>query len=55
MSKWSTNNIVLVSELIAPEDWVCIWEKKNIQRSLGDNNKQRAVEKLFIHKTNLTN
>ena len=55
MSKWSSNNIVLVSELIAPDDWVCIWRKHNIQRSLGENNKQRAVEKLFIHKTNLTN
>lgn len=45
----SKDNIVLVSELNAPEDFVCIW-KRNVLRSLNSKNKNRAVEKLFIHK-----
>ena len=45
----SKDNIVLVSELNAPDDFVCIW-KQNVLRSLNSKNKNRAVEKLFIHK-----
>lgn len=44
----SQNNIVLVSELNAPDDWYCIWEQ-SISRSINANDKTQAVEKLFIH------
>lgn len=50
-SKLSKNNIVLVSELSAPDDWICIWEK-SVNRSIKANDKSRATEKLFIHKCN---
>lgn len=47
--KWSENNIVLVSELNAPNDFECIWEKP-VSRSIKSKDKSTATEKLFIHK-----
>lgn len=53
MRQWSKNNFVLVSELSAPDDFVCIWQK-DVQRSMkSTNNTMRAVEKLFAHKDGL--
>lgn len=51
MRKWSTNNIVLISELQAPEDFECIWEQE-VSRSIKATDKTTATEKLFIYKTN---
>ena len=50
----SENNIVFISELNAPNDFVCIWEKP-IKRDMDNVNKtiNHSTEKLFIHKTNL--
>lgn len=48
--KWSVNNIVLVSELNAPDDFTCIWEKP-VSRSIKSKDKSVATEKLFIHNT----
>ena len=48
MNKWSENNIVLVSELNAPENWISIWSKE-VVRSLNARDKSVAVENLFIH------
>ena len=45
--RWSENNIVIVSELSAPKDFKCIWEK-SVSRSIKANEKTRATEKLFI-------
>lgn len=45
---WSTNNIVIVSELNAPDDFDCIWEQE-VSRSIKSQDKSRAVEKLFIY------
>lgn len=53
MRQWSINNYVLISELSAPDDFVCIWQK-DVQRSIKVNdNKMRAVEKLFVYKDGL--
>lgn len=49
MREWSKNNIVIISELNAPDDFECIWERE-VSRSINANDKSRAVEKLFIHK-----
>ena len=49
MDKWSENNIVLVSELNAPENWISIWSKE-VVRSLNTKDKSVATENLFIHK-----
>lgn len=52
--KWSRNNIVVISEQNAPKDFKCIWEKKNIKRSMGrhsGNKGKNGKEKLFIHKS----
>lgn len=48
--EWSNNNFVLVSELDAPDDFICIWSK-DVQRSMkSTDNTMRAVEKLFTYK-----
>lgn len=49
MRKWSENNIVLISELNAPEDFECIWEKF-VSRSIKSTDKSRDTEKLFTYK-----
>lgn len=48
--EWSKDNIVLVSEYNAPNDFKCIYEK---ELTTGFDNKQRKkdTEKLFIYKT----
>ena len=48
--KWSENNIVIISEQNAPDDFECIWEQE-VSRSIKANDKIKAREKLFIHKT----
>lgn len=49
MRKWSENNIVLISELNAPNDFECIWEK-SVCRSIKSTDKSRDTEKLFTYK-----
>lgn len=49
MNEWSENNIVLVSELKAPENWISIWSKPVI-RTIKVKDKSIAIENLFIHK-----
>lgn len=49
MRDCSKNNIVLISELDAPDDFDCIWQK-DVSRSINAPDKKRAVEKLFIYK-----
>lgn len=49
MREWSENNFVLVSELVAPDDFICVWEK-TVSRSIKSTDKSRATEKLFTHK-----
>ena len=44
--KWSDNNIVIVSELNAPDDFECIWEQE-VSRSINAVDKSKATEKLF--------
>lgn len=46
--EWSENNFVLISELQAPSDFVCIWEKP-VSRSIKSTDKSVAVEKLFTY------
>ena len=57
MRKWSKNNIVVISEIQAPEDFICIWSKKKYRsisqssktRFKNKNTKKFTTEKLFIH------
>ena len=51
--KWSENNIVLISELNAPDDFECIWEK-SVSRSIKSTDKTRSTEKLFIKNKGLS-
>lgn len=48
--EFSKLNIVVISELQAPNDFVCIWEQE-VLRSLNSKNKNKATEKLFVHKS----
>lgn len=53
MRQWSKDNYVLISELEAPDDFICIWQK-DVQRSMkSTDNTMRAIEKLFAHKDGL--
>ena len=47
--EWSKNNIVLVSEYNAPNDFVCIFEKK-LTTTFDNKQRKKDTEKLFIHK-----
>lgn len=45
----SKDNIVIISEYSAPEDFVCIWEKE-IKVHIRNNKKNMATERLFVYK-----
>lgn len=45
----SKNNIILISEYNAPNDFKCIWEQE-ITTHMNNRNKIKKVEKLFIYK-----
>ena len=49
MRSWSRDNFVLISELNAPKDFICIWEHEVI-RTIDNNTRTSAVEKLFVYK-----
>lgn len=46
--EWSKDNIVLVSEENAPDDFDALWEQE-VCRTLRATEKNKATEKLFIH------
>ena len=54
--RWSTNNIVVVSELVVPNDFVEVWNY-DVNRSAAQSKKTRflgesetrSIEKLFVH------
>jgi DNA adenine methylase len=48
--KWSEDNIVVVSEYTAPDDFECIWSKQR-KESIARTKNKWVVEKLFILKT----
>lgn len=50
--EWSKTNIVIVSEMQAPVDFVCIWEK-DVSRSIKSTDKSFSTEKLFVYKYGL--
>jgi len=46
--KWSKNNVVIVSEYTAPEDFNCIWEQQvKLDIRDADNKKKTRIERLF--------
>lgn len=50
MRIWSKTNTVYISELEAPNDFECVWQK-DVQRTMkSTDNTMRAVEKLFRYK-----
>lgn len=48
MREWSKDNIVLISEESAPDDFDCIWEQE-VTRTINAEDKSVSTEKLFIH------
>ena len=48
----SAGDYVVVSELEAPKDFVCIWEHETL-RSIKSTDKSTANEKLFVHKNSV--
>ena len=62
MRKWSKNNLVVVSETDAPEDFIEIWNmdryrsaaqstKTRFSEKSEKPSETRKIEKLFIHKS----
>jgi DNA adenine methylase len=53
MREWSLNNTVVISEYVAPDDFVCVKEMTSqMGLSVGDkNNRPKRIEKLFMHKS----
>lgn len=49
MREWSKDNIVLISEQNAPDDFECIWEQE-VSRSIKATDKSKSIEKLFKYK-----
>lgn len=47
----SKDNIVIISECQAPDDFKCIWEQE-ILRTVDNTKRVKSTEKLFIHKIN---
>lgn len=45
----SNYNIIIVSELQAPEDFKCIWQQE-VTRTQDNRKREKSLEKLFIHK-----
>lgn len=48
MREWSKDNIVIISEENAPNDFECIWEQE-VSRSIKATDKSKSIEKLFIY------
>lgn len=49
MREWSRDNVVLISELQAPEDFITVW-KREVDRSMKAKEHFRATEKLFVYR-----
>lgn len=45
----SETNPVIVSEYIAPDDFICLWSKSDITSNLKGEGTKTSTEKLFIH------
>lgn len=48
MRKWSNDNIVVVSEESAPDDFDCIW-RSDVSRSIKASDHSKSTEKLFVY------
>lgn len=48
--KLSENNIVLISEQNAPDDFNCVWSQ-DVQRQINTSDKFVQTEKMFIHRS----
>lgn len=55
MREWSKNNVVIISERVAPKDFKPIWSKKYRTTTMNKNKIKNMLhtdtEKLFIHET----
>lgn len=49
MRKWSSTNIVLISEQDAPQDFDCIWEQETKRTINAAGERKAAVERLFTY------
>ncbi len=49
--KVSEGHKVFVSEYNAPNDFVCVWEKKVNNTLVKDSGSKQGIEKLFIHES----
>jgi hypothetical protein len=53
MRELSKNYLVFISERMAPGDFISIWEKQKRVIISKANNTTPAIEKLFIHESNI--
>jgi len=50
MRQWSANNIVVISEYVAPDDFICVAEFKSRMGLTAGDSRPVRIEKLFMHK-----
>jgi hypothetical protein len=56
MREWSKDNIAVISEYVAPDDFVAVWQKEvKTEIRNKENKREDRIEKLFIHNSNYTN
>lgn len=53
MRKISEKNTVFISELQAPDDFVCVWTKEILRILNNSVECPKSIEKLFVHKSQL--
>jgi len=54
MRRWSENNMVVISELSAPDDFVEIWfhdQTRSASRSKNTKKNSNQLERLFVHES----
>lgn len=54
MREWSKANIVVISEYVAPEDFVCVWSKRTKTEIRTKDGRADRLEKLFMHESQVT-
>ena len=51
--KIAEGHSVFVSEYSAPDDWICVWQKKVNNTLTKDTGSKQGVEKLFVHQSQI--
>lgn len=51
MRKWAMKNTVVISEYVAPDDFICVWSKQTKTEIRTKEGRADRIEKLFMHES----